>query len=101
MINGRVKDIRPESEVIISSGNLFGLVNKSKKIKIYGTADLLFVDNKILNLRKITYFQSKLAIFDSSIFDIVKYLFSLGFIAVVVRFIYSYFKNESNENLFI
>ncbi len=101
IINGKMQDLKPESEVIISSGNLVGLVNKSKKIKIYGTADLLFVDNKMLNLRKITYLQSKLAIFGSSIFDIVKYVFSLGFLAIVVRFIYFYFKNESNENLFI
>jgi hypothetical protein len=49
--------------VIISGGNLVGLVNKNKKIKIYGTADLLFVDNKMLNIRKITYLKSKLEIF--------------------------------------
>lgn len=101
IVNGKNEELKPESEVIISGGNLVGLINKSKKIKIYGTADLLFVDNKMLNLRKITYLQSKLAIVGSSIFDIAKYLFGLGFGAVIVRFIYFYFKKESNENLFI
>lgn len=70
------------------------LLIKNKKIKIYGTADLLFVDNKMLNIRKITYLKSKLEIFGSSIFDFLKYLFSAGFIVLVGRFIYSYFSNE-------
>ncbi|VTN18953.1 DUF1761 domain-containing protein [Klebsiella pneumoniae] len=101
IINGKKQEIRPESEVIISSGKLVGLVNKNKKIKIYGTADLVFVDDKMLNIRKITYLKSKLEIFGSSIFDFIKYLFSAGFIVLVCRFIYSYFSNESNENLFV
>lgn len=100
IVNGKMQDLKPESEVIISSGNLVGLVNKNKKIKVYGTADLLFVDNKMLNLRKITYIQSKLVVFGSSVFDMVKYLFSVGVLIFVVRFIYSYFKKELNENLF-
>ncbi len=100
-INGKLQGLKPESEVIISGGKLIGLVNKNKKIKIYGTADLLFVDDKMLNLRKITYLQSKLVVFGSSIFDMVKYVFSLGFLAIMVRFTYFYFKKESNENLFI
>ncbi|OPJ95976.1 hypothetical protein B1H39_11820 [Serratia marcescens] len=101
IVNGKKQELKPESEIIISSGNLVGLVNKNKKIKIYGTADLLFVDNKMLNLRKITYLQSKLVVFGSSTSDIVKYLFSMGFLAIAVRLIYSYFRKELNENLFI
>ncbi|MEQ0263504.1 DUF1761 domain-containing protein [Klebsiella sp. CN_Kp073] len=101
IINGKKLEIKPESDVIIYSGNLVGLVNKNKKIKIYGTADLLFVDDKMLNIRKITYLKSKLEIFGTSFSDVIKYLFSVGFIVLVGRFIYSYFRDESNENLFI
>lgn len=100
-INGKHLSLRPESEIIISEGSLYGLVNKSKKIKIYGTADLVFVDNKIMNLRKITYLQSKLEIFGSSIMDILKYIFGLGLLAISIKFIHSYFKNDVNENLFL
>lgn len=100
-INGKRQSLRPESEIIISEGSLYGLVNKSKKIKIYGTADLVFVDNKIMNLRKITYLQSKLEIFGSSIMDILKYIFGLGLLAISLKFIHSYFKNDVNENLFL
>lgn len=100
-INGKHLSLRPESEIIISEGSLYGLVNKSKKIKIYGTADLVFVDNKIMNLRKITYLQSKLEFFGSSIMDILKYILGLGLLAISIKFIHSYFKNDVNENLFL
>ncbi len=63
--------------------------------------NLVFVDNKIMNLRKITYLQSKLEIFGSSIMDILKYIFGLGLLAISIKFIHSYFKNDVNENLFL
>ncbi|KEA50736.1 membrane protein [Mangrovibacter sp. MFB070] len=100
-INGKHLSLRPESEIVISEGSLYGLVNKSKKIKIYGTADLVFVDSKIMNLRKITYLQSKLEIFGSSVVDILKYIFGLGLLVISIKFIRSYFKNDVNENLFL
>lgn len=54
-INGKYLLLRLELEIIIFEGSLYGLVNKSKKIKIYGIVDFVFVDNKIMNFRKIIY----------------------------------------------
>lgn len=54
-INGKYLLLRLELEIIIFEGSLYGLVNKSKKIKIYGIVDFVFVDNKIMNFCKIIY----------------------------------------------
>ncbi|WP_320734226.1 hypothetical protein [Enterobacter kobei] len=99
-INGKELLIKPESDVIIMGGNLVGLVAKHNKIKIYGDADLLFVENKIMNLRKISVIQDKLESLNLSILDFFKYLISIGLLLWVVRFVYFYFKNDIEENIF-
>jgi len=99
-INGKDLHIKPESDVIIMGGNLVGLVAKHNKIKIYGDADLLFVENKIMNLRKISIIQDKLESLNLSILDFFKYFISIGMILWTVRFIYIYFKKDIEENIF-
>jgi hypothetical protein len=99
-INGKDLLIKPESDVIIMGGNLVGLVAKHNKIKIYGDADLLFVENKIMNLRKLSVIQDKLEALNLSIIDFFKYFISIGMLLWVVRFVYIYFKKNIEENIF-
>ncbi|ELI3048523.1 DUF1761 domain-containing protein [Salmonella enterica] len=99
-INGKDLLIKPESDVIIMGGNLVGLVAKDNKIKIYGDADLLFVENKIMNLRKISVIQDKLEALNLSILDFFKYFISVGILLWIVRFVYVYFKKDIEENIF-
>lgn len=61
---------------------------------------MLFVENKIMNLRKLSVIQDKLEALNLSIIDFFKYFISIGMLLWVVRFVYIYFKKDIEENIF-
>lgn len=99
IINGHERPIKNETEILITNGNLVGFVTKDKKIKINGDADLLFVDDKVMNLRKISVLQSKLSLINSSVSEFIKYFLGTSLLLLILKFLYSYFKNEVVDNL--
>lgn len=100
-LNNKVHKVDAESEIMLSGNNLVAYISNQQSIKISGLADVVALNNKAMNLRKISAIREKLSTFDTSFTDVVKWIFSIGFFSLIVRFIFSYFRSEKVENLFL
>ncbi|EAM9891912.1 hypothetical protein D5I31_20165, partial [Salmonella enterica] len=86
-VNNKKIDVSDSDLLYATGNNLVGFVTKNNKIKIFGTAEKLALNTKIMNLKPISTLNSKLSYFNTSLIDVLKVIFGMG----VVIFISNYF----------
>ncbi|MBY6255767.1 hypothetical protein K3G69_04530 [Phytobacter diazotrophicus] len=100
-VGDKEMNINDETRVILSGENLVAFISNNQTIKIVGMADVVAINDIAINLRKLTVIKDKISSFGSSFMDVIKWIFSIGFISLACRLAFMFFRNGKNENIFL
>lgn len=88
------------SDLFYATGeNLTGYITNENEIKIFGMADQVAFNNKIMNLKPISMLNNKLSYLNTSIFDILKIVFSMGLTIYMARYILIFFRRNKEIDI--
>lgn len=93
-VNNKKIDISDSDLLYATGNNLVGFVTKNNKIKIFGTAEKLALNTKIMNLKPISTLNSKLSYFNTSLIDILKVIFGMGVIIFISNYLIKFIKRK-------
>jgi hypothetical protein len=88
------------SDLLYATGeNLTGYITNENEIKIFGMADQVAFNKKIMNLKPISMLNNKLSYLNTSIFDILKIVFSMGLTIYIARYILIFFRRNKEIDI--
>ncbi|MGQ5715594.1 hypothetical protein ACUIJ3_15915 [Enterobacter cloacae] len=93
-VNNKKIDVSDSDLLYATGNNLVGFVTKNNKIKIFGTAEKLALNTKIMNLKPISTLNSKLSYFNTSLIDILKVIFGMGVIIFISNYLIKFIKRK-------
>ncbi|WGK60073.1 hypothetical protein [Pantoea sp. SS70] len=76
-INGRLESINVSDRLYLAGDKLSAFVTKDSNIRITGLADLILINDKVMNIRTISVINNMLTPFSSSINEVVKWIIGL------------------------
>ncbi|CNH85474.1 Uncharacterised protein [Yersinia intermedia] len=98
-INNKKIDVSPVDLLYIKGSNLIGFITKDNKIKIFGTADNVALNTKIMNLKPISILNNKLSSLNTSIGEIIKLILGIGLFIFAGKYIIKFFKRDGKIDI--
>jgi hypothetical protein len=98
-IGGKKVNTSSSDTLYATGDNLNGYITNDNKIKIFGLADQLALNSKVMNLKPISFLNSKLNYFNTSVFDIIKIIFGMGISIYSLRYTMIFFRRKERIDI--
>lgn len=98
-INNKKIDVSDSDLLYATGDNLIGFITKNNKVKVFGTAEKVALNTKVMNLKPISILNNKLSYLNTSIADIFKVIFGMGFVIFSTSYFIKFFKRKNTINV--